>query len=73
MANKQADELRSKLKPGAGLEFLNELDKDSLALLNKGLDDAKNREHVALDQAIEGSMTMIPFLLRGAFKKILFP
>ncbi|PTU31507.1 hypothetical protein [Stenotrophobium rhamnosiphilum] len=73
MANKQADELRSKLKPGAGLEFLNELDKDSLTLLNKGLDDAKKSEHQALDKAIEGSMTMIPFLLRGAFKKILFP
>lgn len=73
MANNQADELRGKLKTGAGLEFLNQLNKDSLALLNKALDDAKNREHVALDKAIEGSMTMIPFLLRGAFKKILFP
>ena len=47
MANKQADELRAKLKPGAGLEFLDELDKDSLTLLNKALDDAKQREHVA--------------------------
>ncbi len=73
MANKQADELRGKLKAGAGLEFLDELDKGNLTLLNKALDDAKEREHVALDQAIEGSMTMIPFLLRGAFKKILFP
>jgi hypothetical protein len=73
MANKQADELRGKLANGAGLEFLNELDKDSLALLNKALDDAKKREHDALDKAIEGSLTMIPFLIRGAFKKILFP
>jgi hypothetical protein len=73
MANKQADELRGKLKVGAGLEFLDALDKDQLKLLNKGLDDAKKREHQALDAAIEGSMTMIPFLLRGAFKKILFP
>ena len=73
MANKQADELRSALKKGAGLEFLDQLDKDSLALLGKSLEDAKKREHAALDQAIEGSMTMIPFLLRGAFKKILFP
>ena len=73
MANKQADELRAKLAKGAGLEFLDGLDKDSLTRLNKALDDAKQREHVALDKAIEGSMTMIPFLLRGAFKKILFP
>lgn len=73
MASKQADELRAKLKSGGGLEFLDKLDKDSIALLNKGLDDAKKREHDALDEAIEGSMTMIPFLLRGAFKKILFP
>ena len=73
MANKQASDLRAKLKAGAGLEYLDQIDKDTLALLNKGLDDAKQREHVALDKAIEGSMTMIPFLLRGAFKKILFP
>lgn len=73
MANKQASELRAKLKAGAGLEFLDQIDKDALTLLNKSLDDAKKREHEALDKAIEGSMTMIPFLLRGAFKKILFP
>lgn len=73
MANKKADELRGALNKGAGLEFLDELDKDSLTLLEKSLEDAKKREHVALDQAIEGSMSMIPFLLRGAFKKILFP
>lgn len=73
MANKQANELRAKLKPGKGLEFLDQLDQEALTLLNKGLDDAKQREHQALDEAIEGSMTMIPFLLRGAFKKILFP
>ena len=73
MANKQADDLRGALKNGAGLEFLDGLDKDSLVLLGKSLEDAKKREHVALDQAIEGSMSMIPMLLRGAFKKILFP
>jgi hypothetical protein len=73
MANKRAGELRAKLGAGAGLEYLDQLDQDNLALLNKGLDAAQQREHQALDQAIEGSMTMIPLLLRGAFKKILFP
>jgi len=73
MSKKQADELRAKLKAGAGLEFLDEVDQDGLTLLNKSLDAAKKREHQALDQAIEGSMTMIPFLLRGPLKKILFP
>lgn len=73
MTNKQASELRAKLKANAGLDYLDQLDKDKLALLQKSLDSAQQREHQALDQAIEGSMTMIPFLLRGAFKKILFP
>lgn len=73
MANKKADELRRKLKPGAGLEFLDGLDEPTLTLLGKGLDDARKREHESLDQAIEGSMTMIPLLLRGPLKKILFP
>ena len=73
MANKPADQLRAKLKAGAELNYLDALSTDELAALNKNLDAAKQREHQALDQAIENSMTMIPFLLRGAFKKILFP
>ena len=73
MANPQADSLRAKLKPGPGLEYLDALDKAELTLLNKSLDAASQREHEALDQAIEKSMAMVPFLLRAAFRKILFP
>lgn len=73
MANQQADGLRAKLKAGTALAYLDQLGKAELALLDKSLDAAKQREHEALDKAIEGSMTMIPLLLRGAFKKILFP
>ena len=52
MSKKQADELRAKLKGGAGLEYLDGLDKDSITLLSKGLDDAQQLDlHLLADRA----------------------
>ena len=73
MPNKLAEELRTKIKGGSELTYLDTLDKPQLEVFKNGLAAASQREQQALDQAIEHSMALVPFLLRGAFKKILFP
>ncbi|MGH8456615.1 MAG: hypothetical protein ACRETW_12005 [Stenotrophobium sp.] len=73
MTKAAADELKRVLQGGAGLEFMDSLKPDEAMVLVDGLHAAQAREKQALDDAIENSLAMVPLLLRGTFKRILFP
>lgn len=73
MADKPIDDLRRKLGAGKPLDILDTLAPEQAQLLSRSLDTAMQRDHRALDQAIEQSLSMVPLLLRPAFKKVLFP
>jgi hypothetical protein len=44
-----------------------------LAWLRDTARDARNREQASLDAAVDRAMQHVPWLLRGAVKRILFP
>jgi hypothetical protein len=73
MADKNKDALRRELGGAQAPPAIAELEDGEAGILLKGLRAAQAREQTALDAAIDGSLAMVPFLLRGAFKKILFP
>ncbi|MGH8460582.1 MAG: hypothetical protein ACRESS_03135 [Stenotrophobium sp.] len=73
MSAKAATELRRELKSDKGLDLLDSLDQAEATVLLNGMHTAQAREKAALDQAIDNSLRMVPFVLRGAFKKVLFP
>ena len=50
-----------------------ELTPDQLAWLRDAARGARHREHAALEAAIDRAMEHVPWLLRGAVKRILFP
>jgi hypothetical protein len=56
-------------RPPGGLEVLAE---DELLVLADLLHDAKARQARELDEGVEGSLEIVPRLMRGPVRKILF-
>lgn len=73
MASSHTAELKRALKGADGIECIDSLKPTEAKLLCEALRAAQTREKDALDTAIDRSLRMVPLLLRGAFKKVLFP
>ncbi|MGH8504334.1 MAG: hypothetical protein ACRETM_00030 [Stenotrophobium sp.] len=65
--------LRQALKGAANITCIDSLEPGEAQILMDGFSAALAREKAALDSAIDNSLRMVPFVLRGAFKKVLFP
>jgi hypothetical protein len=66
-------ELRRALGTAQDLAFLAALDAAAQHRLGADIDAARERQRQLLDQAIEHGLRMVPALLRGPLKRILFP
>ncbi len=73
LAKAALDELRRELKqPDAKLEAFDALTDQQVALLTRGLTEARTRQRHALHRAVEDSLGFIPALLRVPIQKIIF-
>ena len=52
---------------------LRSLSDSELSSLRDLVETARARERASLDAAIDGAMNHVPFLVRGAVRRILFP
>ena len=52
---------------------LTELPPGQLVWLRDAARDARKREHAALEAAVDRAMEHVPWLVRGAIRRILFP
>jgi hypothetical protein len=73
MANSPVAELRRTLKGADGVTLIDSLKNEEAKLLLHAMQAAQAREKAALDAAIDNSLRMVPLVLRGAFRKVLFP
>ena len=71
--DKEKAALRLALKGADSVACIDSLEPKEAQILLDGFAAAQAREKAALDKAIDDSLRMVPFLLRGAFKKVLFP
>jgi len=65
-------DLREVLGTERRLDFLAALPEDAQAKLSADIQAARARQKKTLDDAIENGLRMVPALLRGPLKKILF-
>jgi hypothetical protein len=65
-------DLREVLGTERRLDFLAALPESAQARLSEDIHAARKRQRLALDAAIDNGMRMVPLLLRGPLKKILF-
>lgn len=65
-------DLRETLGTERRLDFLAALPESAQAKLSEDIHASRKRQRKSLDDAIENGMRMVPMLLRGPLKKILF-